>query len=295
MIALCAYVIFLCLSGCDDKPTVIDPEKPTVRVVPDSEYCHTIYSPPLVTAVGVKGKYWTNGQTIRIGFIGGNASQRKYVTDGIIEIAKYVNLNFTYPAAGPYDIRYAFVSGNGSYSYVGTDCKSIPQATPTTNIGWSGLSVVLHETLHALGMAHEQASPNSDIIWNKEVVYAALGGPPNNWSRATVDWNVFRKMTQAEADATIFDPLSIGQYSVPGSWTQNYPNGIPGGQVLSAYDKLFWSKIYPKTIQPPTGVTITTAQRDSLLKWTAETKNSAASTYGKATSNETKIKQIFSQ
>ena len=276
LVALVLGYCLFCLADCKDKPTVappvvvLDSPKPTVRVVPDSEYCKSI-APYFAQsrAVGVRGKYWANGQTLSVGFIGGAASRRKYVTDAFSEWGKTVNINFTYPEIGPYKIRVAFNSGDGSWSYIGTDCNNVAQNQPTMNIGWSGLDVCLHEIGHALGAAHEQASPNSDINWNKPVVYAALGGPPNNWPPETVDFNVFRKMTQAEADATTFDPTSIMQYSVPASWTYNYINGIPGGKVLSAQDIAFWSAKYPKSIPPPpppVNVTITTAQRDNLRR-----------------------------
>lgn len=275
-LALAASICFgaMACPGCGDKPTVKPPvgdtiTKPIARIIPDSEFCKTIAGITQSTAVGTKGKYWPQNQTIQVGFIGGTASQRKYVTDAFALWQDLINLKITYPEVGPYKIRVAFNSGSGSWSYVGTDCTNIAQNQPTMNIGWSGLDVCIHEAAHALGASHEQSSPNSDIQWNKEVVYAALGGSPNFWSRATVDFNVFRKLTQAEADATIYDPLSIMQYSVPASWTYNYPSGIPGGKVLSALDKSFWAAQYPKAINPPppptpTNITITKAKADSI-------------------------------
>ena len=269
---LCLLAFYSCIETPKPKEPPIEVAQP---VIPDSMFCHTIAGISTTErAVGMRGKFWTNGQEIKIGLIGGTSAQRKYLTDGVFEWAKSVNLKFTYPASGPYDLRVSFATGSGSWSYIGTDCKSIPQTKATTNIGWAGLDVVLHELGHALGMAHEQSSPNSTICWNKETVYAALGGPPNYWSREMVDWNVFRKMTQVEAEATVFDPTSIMQYSIPGAWVCD-GKGIAGGKIISALDALFMSQKYPKPVQPPptgTTVKIPTWQRDSMLSWLSRAK-----------------------
>lgn len=242
-------------------------------VVPDSMFCATIA--PLQKsagktsrAVSVRGSLWPIGSTIKIKLIGGSTAQRKYFTDAVAEWAKVVNLKFSFVTSGSADVRCAFITGSGSWSYIGTDAKNIPQTQPTINIGWLGSDVCLHEFGHALGMAHEQSSPNAAICWNKEAVYAALGGPPNNWSRETVDWNVFRTLTAEEAAATVFDPLSIMQYSIPASWLCAPSNGIPGGKVLSALDMLHMSEKYPFQPSPPPGgtVTISTADANAILQ-----------------------------
>jgi hypothetical protein len=141
------------------------------------------------------------------------------------------------------------------------------------NIGWSGLDVCLHEQGHALGMAHEQASPKSAICWNKPAVYAALGGPPNYWSKSTVDFNVFQTLTDTEAQSTAWDANSIMQYSIPAAWLCPPSTGILGGKALSDLDKSFMTTIYPGATPPPeTGYTVTKAQRNNLKRITAKVK-----------------------
>lgn len=255
------------LPGCTDtkvKPGPIDP----VVVVNDTAqawFCTAITAwPEPPGAVAAKSKRWNNGQTIRIGWMGGTATQRKYLSDAVTDVAQYVNLNFSYPVAGPYDIRVSFASGQGSYSYIGTDCKNIPQSQATTQIGWSGMAVCTHELLHALSALHEQGNPNQNICWNKERVYSDLGGSPNFWAKATVDANVFAKFDPATVDATAFDPLSVMLYQIPASWTCD-SKGYAGGSVLSAIDKEMLKRIYPKTNPPqPITVTITRAKADSI-------------------------------
>lgn len=303
-VLICAIALPLlkCVGG--DKPTaptpvVYDTVKPTVRVVPDSEFCKSI-APYFAQsrAVGVRGKYWDNGATLKIKLMGGTEQQRAYFTNAVLEWQKYINLNVSYVTTGNADIRVSFVSGSGSWSYCGTEAKSVPQNQATLNLGWLGSDVAAHEFAHAIGGAHEQSSPNSDIDWNKPVVYAALAAPPNGWSKETVDWNVFRKLTAAEAEATVYDPVSILQYSVPASWTYNYPNGIPGGKVLSAQDVAFWSAKYPKVAPPtppppPINYTVTPAQRSNLKRITNKAK--AATDAAKVANDSLKIinDQIF--
>lgn len=244
-----------------------------VDEIPDDHFCATI-APMGKTnrAVTMRGRLWDNGATLKIKLLGGNSQQRRYFTDAVLEWEKVVNLKFSYVTTGNADLRVSFVSGSGSWSYVGKDAQGVPQTQATINIGWLGSDVCLHEFGHALGMAHEQASPNSTICWNKEAVYTALGGPPNNWSRETVDWNVFRKLTTQEAEATVFDPASIMQYSVPASWLCPPSSGIPGGKALSALDRQHMSEKYPRPPNPAGGNVVITIEKAKELIRQSETR-----------------------
>lgn len=63
------------------------------------------------------------------------------------------------------DIRVDFTAGEGSYSYVGQECLSIPKTSKTMNFGWFFSAdnpnekeyrrTTLHEFGHALGFFHE--------------------------------------------------------------------------------------------------------------------------------------------
>ena len=92
--------------------------------VPAGHFCRSIDGRETGRAVGAKGKFWTNGQTLKIGFTGGTAAQRKFVTDAFAEWSKYANLNFAYPSSGPYDCRVTFEPSGGSWSYVGTQAEA---------------------------------------------------------------------------------------------------------------------------------------------------------------------------
>jgi serralysin len=103
--------------------------------------------------------------------------------------------------------------------------------------------VVLHEFGHALGLIHEHQNPNRPIKWNKDAVYHDLQGPPNNWTKAQVDSNMFQKYEPKELKSTKTDPLSIMMYPIPKAWTLD---GFSAGfnKELSATDKKFIKENY---------------------------------------------------
>lgn len=267
----CSFIGILYCTQKAPKPLPKAPVPVAQEVIPNDHFCAAIARRPKPPrAVGVIGRYWTPGQTLKIKFLNGTDAQHKYLMDAVTEWQKSVNLKVNYVTSGATDMRIGFTQGQGSWSYIGLDCKGIPSTQPTMNIGWAGLDVCLHEFGHALGMAHEQSSPKSTICWNKEAVYAALGGPPNNWDKATVDYNVFAVKSPTEAEATTFDPNSIMQYSIPAAWLCPPSNGIQGGRVLSDLDRSFMAAKYPGAIVPPVvqpSVSLPKWQRDSIVKW----------------------------
>ena len=267
------WAVFCFAPGCADttppKPVVQDS---TVQVIQDSVkwFCGTV-EPEKSTKRGaaLNGYAWPVGKILRVGFIQGVAYQQR-MKDAYTEVLKYANLKVEYPLSGSTDFRWSFVPQLGAYSYIGTMCSSRSQSQETGNIGFrnaNNLGVEIHEILHSWGLLHEQASPNANICWNKEVVYEALART-NGWTRAMVDQNVFAKYSSTQATATAYDPISVMQYSVPGAWVCS-GIGIPGGNVLSELDKAILRLIYPGvtvTDPPITGAfTLTLQQRKDLL------------------------------
>lgn len=197
---------------------------------------------------------WEPGQSITVMFLEGDRSLRDRVESVAREWTREgrANLNLVFVEEGPADIRIAFEQGAGSWSYLGTDCHTIPDGQATMNYGWLDANspdeelrrVVLHEFGHALGLIHEHQNPEDPIEWNKPAVYSDLGGPPNNWDQATIDNNMFKAYEPEELAATTVDPASIMMYPIPAAWTLNgFSAGLNG--ELSPQDEALIANQYP--------------------------------------------------
>lgn len=261
--ALSLALIFAAISCTDlSKPSKPAPSE-SVKIsapdpVPDARewVCKAIDSRPDSRAVGAKGRFWTTGQTLKIGFIGGTAKQRQFAIDGFAEWGKYANLKFTFPASGKYDCRIAFDPGAGAWSYIGTDSKGVASTSPTMNLGWDGNDVSYHEIGHFLGLCHEHQTPVEPIQWNEANVLTDLQGPPNYWTPAMIHSNVLDALPTSNVIATSRDDASIMMYQIPARWKKDGV-AIPGGKVLSAVDKSFIAQRYPGVTNPPPPATET--------------------------------------
>lgn len=199
----------------------------------------------------VKAKQWVSGSTLRIKYLGGTAEQQALVNRYATEWLGYANLKFVFGNDPASEIRISFIANDGAWSYIGADCLEIPRDQPTMNLGWLDRGVVLHEFGHAIACIHEHQNPAGGIQWNKEQVYADLGGPPNYWDRATIDNNIFDKYSIDQINGTQIDPKSIMMYSFPANWTTNGFH-TEENDTLSEQDKIF---IASSRMYPPSSVT----------------------------------------
>lgn len=201
---------------------------------------------------------WVNGTRLRYAFLGqgsGDAAQRDVVRETFREWADVgIGLSFAEvdePAEA--ELRIGFMSGDGSWSYLGRDCLLVPHGERTMNFGWDlrtsyGRSTARHEIGHALGMPHEHQNPHAGIIWDTEAVYRYLGGPPNNWDRDTVHHNVLRKLDPSEVDGSNWDPSSVMEYEFPAGLVVSpaaYQGGIYPPGTISTIDKEQALRWYP--------------------------------------------------
>jgi hypothetical protein len=204
----------------------------------------------------VDPKKWENGKTLRCQFLDGSKIQRQKVQQNAQKWQQYANIKFSFVTDPNAEIRISFVADPGSWSAVGKDClieQYFPKEQPTINFGWlrddtddqEYQRVVVHEFGHALGCIHEHQSPKATLNWNKEAVYAAFSGPPNNWSKGEIDHNILEKYSPSGIDATAFDKKSIMLYQFAASLFTP-PKATPLNYRLSPHDEAFIRTMYPK-------------------------------------------------
>jgi hypothetical protein len=200
---------------------------------------------------------WTPGQELRISFLEGSKKLQDRVFETLLrwtspeegganlELERAVNTESS-------DIRISFDEGGGSWSMIGTDARDVAAGQPTMNLGWATettpendfTSVVLHEFGHAIGLLHEHNHPELVLRWKKDVVYADLGGPPNNWSQEDIDFNVFLQYPLNRIVASDKpDLVSIMIYTIPSRWLSGQ-KAITPSDHLSKDDITFIRWLY---------------------------------------------------
>ena len=235
---------------CFDKILPRELNRPrSGTILQPSDSAHPRGGHPTRMAVEKK-KLWVNGSILRVKFMEGNAEQKDIVKNFATEWSQFGNIKFDFNDSPNAEIRIAF-EDDGAWSYIGTDCMSIPRNTHTMNFGWLDKAVVLHEFGHALGMIHEHQNPLGGVQWNKPKVYSDLGGSPNFWDKETVDHNMFETYDVDQINGTLVDKKSIMLYFIPKEWTTD---GFFSGENndLSDVDKTFIgdSKNYPLAAKP---------------------------------------------
>lgn len=235
------------------------------RVLPVDVMRHqrTVTEHGRTRAILVNGKLWPNGQRLRVRFLGGTPSEQATAREQAQWWTQHANLHFDFGTDPQAEIRVAFDTSDGAWSYVGTDCAHIPLDQPTMNLGFLDGGTAAHEFGHAIGLGHEHQNPAGGIVWNEAVVFQDLAGPPNFWSPDQIRHNVLRKYEADQIRGTTFDRESIMLYFFPGSWVQGGV-GTPANEILSALDKSFIAsaQAYPPA---PSAVTQLHVNGDSVL------------------------------
>lgn len=237
-------------------------ERPKVcidRVLPRESlhFQRTIQGPGgRLRAICPIGKAWMNGSTLRIRFMEGTPGEKEVVREQAGWWTRVANLKFVYTEAPGAEIRIRFDPGDGAWSYIGTDCRSIPVNQATMNLGFLDGGTAAHEFGHAIGLGHEHQNPEGGIQWNEEVVIREMAKSPNFWDENTTLHNILNKYRVDQINGTAFDPDSIMLYFFPASWTLN-GIGTKANELLSSMDKEFiaGAKMYPQTGATPVQAT----------------------------------------
>jgi serralysin len=195
---------------------------------------------------------WTNGQSVHVYFLNGTSFLQSKVQQFAIQWKNYANINLIFDNNPSAEIQINFDNSGQSWSYYGNLCTQVPDGQTTMNFGWfnqytsdSEFSrTVLHEFGHALGLIHEQSSPNQNIQWNYPAVYAYYGGYPNYFTTEQIDNWIFARFSQTQTNSSSYDPESIMHYPVPAEHTLN-GFSVGWNYYLSNTDKDFIASVYP--------------------------------------------------
>lgn len=198
-------------------------------------------------AIAIARSLWVNGSNLRVYFMDGTPEQQAIAKEQAQWWSQHANLTFEFNDAPDAEIRVTFDANDGAWSYIGTDCQSIPRDQPTMNLGFLDGGTAAHEFGHAIGLAHEHQNPAGGIEWNEEVVIRDLMGPPNNWTLEQIKHNVLDKYSVDQIRGTEFDPDSIMLYFFPDTWVKS-GKGTKANEVLSELDKAFIAsaQAYPR-------------------------------------------------
>jgi len=185
---------------------------------------------------------WEQNEVIRVKFVAGDDALRDRVRSVAQEWTGEGMARLTFDWVdddAEADIRIDFAEGDGSWSYLGIQCREIPEDQATMNYGWIDADspdpelrrVVLHEFGHALGLIHEHQNPQGGIDWNEPAVIADLSKPPNSWSVEDIRHNVLDHYSPDAVTATDVDSLSIMMYPIPASWTNDGFSASMNGEL----------------------------------------------------------------
>lgn len=206
---------------------------------------------------------WLNGTTLKYSFFpstgnfsawGGSAAQKQVVRDAM-KLWTDIGIGIAFEEVSDRadaQVRIGFMKGDGHWSYLGRDVLRQGIDDRTLNLdptaGNFDIDTAAHELGHTLGLPHEHQNPNAGIVWNEEAVYAALGAPPNNWSRETTHHNIIRKLLPNSVHGSAWDPDSVMHYAFEAGLIaapEKYKTGLTPAGGLSNTDKVWIKQFYP--------------------------------------------------
>ncbi len=205
-------------------------------------------------------KYWgAAGINASVAFLDNpDQATRTLILQHMNAWAPRSNVLFRESTSQTADCRITRTTGQGYYSYLGTDNAHIPAGQNTMNLeGFTSQTplseykrVVRHETGHYLGFPHEHT--RAVLVARIDPAKAKAYFLQNDgWDSQTVQEQVLTPLL--DSDLTFLsgaDQLSIMCYSLPSEITYD-GQPIAGGTDIDETDYVLAAKIYPPTGTPP--------------------------------------------
>ena len=201
-------------------------------------------------------KYWGSaGVQLTVGFLDDAPDDlQARILSHMNAWNQYTDVSFVLAAPGTTgQVRITFTTGDGYWSYLGTDIQQIDADQPTMNLDSFSMDipeseyrrVVRHETGHTLGFPHEHMRP--EIVADIDPVKATAFFLENQgWNAAEVQQQVLTPYDQSALTVdTPPDPLSIMCYALPGQIMKDGV-AVPGGIDIDEQDAAFAASVYPK-------------------------------------------------
>lgn len=223
---------------------------------PDDPHATEILTPGRLAVLVTK--YWgAKGVKLTVGFMEVTPIDlRDRILSHMNAWNQYANIAFAYSATSP-QVRITR-SGDGYWSYLGTDVLQISANEPTMCLEGFTMAtpeseyrrVVRHETGHTCGFPHEHMRDEIVARLDPDKTYA-YGERVLGWGASEVRDQILTPLSAASIRSTPHaDQDSIMCYQLPAEITRD-GQPIRGGLDIDPLDGSFAASLYPRATPPP--------------------------------------------